>query len=89
MRIRIDYTTRYDYALPASHVVQLLRVQPRATENQHILSWRLDIDGEGSLRSGFDVHGNITHIFYAERGIDHLTLNVAGEVVTSESHGIV
>ncbi|HPU15785.1 MAG TPA: transglutaminase family protein, partial [Polymorphobacter sp.] len=89
MRIRIDYTTRYDYALPASHVVQLLRVQPRATEDQHILSWRLEVDADGSLRSGFDVYGNITHIFYAERALDALTLRVTGEVSTSESHGVV
>ena len=54
MRIRIDYTTRYDYALPASHVVQLLRVQPRATEDQHILSWRLEVDADGSLRGNTD-----------------------------------
>jgi len=89
MRIRIDYSTRYDYAMPASHVVQMLRVQPRATEDQHILSWRLDIDADGSLRSGFDVHGNIVHMFYAERAIERLTLQVTGEVVTTESHGIV
>ena len=89
MRIRIDYTTRYDYALPASHVVQLLRVQPRATEDQHILSWRLEVDADGSLRSGFDVYGNITHIFYAERALDSLTLRVTGEVSTFENHGVV
>jgi len=89
MRIRIDYQTRYDYALPATNVVQLLRVQPRATEDQHILTWRIEVDADGSLRTGFDVYGNVTHIFYAERGIDSLTLRVTGEVATQDSHGIV
>ena len=69
MRIRIDYTTRYDYELAASHVIQLLRVQPRATEDQHILSWRVEVDADGRLRSGFDVYGNVIHTFYAERAI--------------------
>jgi transglutaminase-like putative cysteine protease len=89
MRIRIDYTTRYDYELAASHVIQLLRVQPRATEDQHILSWRVEVDADGRLRSGFDVYGNVIHTFYAERAIAALTLRVTGEVSTSDSHGIV
>lgn len=89
MRIRIDYTTRYEYQAPAAHVIQLLRVQPRATEDQHILSWRVEVDADGSLRSGFDVYGNVVHTFYAERAIEALTLRVTGEVSTSERHGIV
>jgi transglutaminase-like putative cysteine protease len=89
MRIRVDYTTRYDYAQPASNVVQLLRVQPRATETQHILSWRLDVDADGALRSGTDVYGNITHTFYAERPLERLTLRVTGEVATTDNAGVI
>jgi transglutaminase-like putative cysteine protease len=89
MRIRVDYTTRYDYAQPASNVMQLLRVQPRATESQHILSWRVDVDADGALRPGLDVYGNVTHTFYAERALENLTLRVTGDVVTSDTAGVV
>jgi transglutaminase-like putative cysteine protease len=89
MRIRVEYTTIYDYATLASDVVQLLRVEPRETASQHIVHWRLDTDTDGHLRRGEDAFGNITHMFYADVPISRLTLHVSGEVDTEEAHGLV
>jgi len=89
VRIRIDYTTAYDYAEPAHGVVQLLRVQPRGGWDQHVGRWRVDVDAEGSLRAGTDVFGNATHLFTASSAIDRLTLTVTGEVDTDNAHGSV
>lgn len=89
MRIRVDYTTIYDYASLASDVVQLLRVEPRGTNAQHVLNWRLDTDTDGHLRRGEDAFGNITHVFYADAPISRLSLHVSGEVDTEETHGLV
>ena len=89
MRIKIDYTTAYEYSLPASNDVQLLRVQPHAHEDLHVLSWRVDVDADGSLRLATDVFGNLTHTFYAEHPITKLTLRVAGEVETVDTGGII
>lgn len=89
MRIRIDYTTAYDYSEAASSVVQLLRVQPRGGWDQHVARWRVDVDADGSLRAGADVFGNATHLFTAASPIRRLTLTVAGEVDTDEAHGSV
>jgi len=89
MRIRVDYTTIYDYASLASDVVQLLRVEPRETASQHIVNWRLDTDTDGHLRRGEDVFGNITHMFYADMPITRLSLHVSGEVDTEETHGLI
>ncbi len=89
MRIRIDYTTAYDYSAAASSVVQLLRVQPRGGWDQHVARWRVDVDADGSLRTGTDVFGNATHLFTAAAPIRRLTLTVAGEVDTEDAHGSV
>lgn len=89
MRIRIDYTTAYDYSQPASGVVQLLRVQPRSGWDQHVNRWRVDVDADGALRAGTDVFGNATHMFTAEAPISRLTLTVTGEVDTADAHGAV
>jgi len=89
MRIRVEYTTVYDYAALASDVVQLLRVEPRGTASQHVATWRLDTDTDGHLRRGEDVFGNFTHMFYADAPISRLSLHVSGEVDTEEAHGIV
>lgn len=89
MRIRIDYTTAYDYSQPASGVVQLLRVQPRDGWDQQVTRWRVDVDADGALRARTDVFGNATHMFTAEAPITRLTLTVTGEVNTVDAHGAV
>lgn len=89
MRIRVEYTTTYDYSSLASDVVQLLRIEPQPSASQHILHWRLDTDTDGHLRRGEDVFGNITHMFYADAPLRRLTLHVSGEVDTEETHGII
>lgn len=89
MRIRVDYSTTYDYALLASDVIQLLRMEPCGHHDQHIVNWRLDTDTDGHLRRGHDVFGNVTHMFYADAPIRRLALRVTGEVDTGESHGVL
>ncbi|MBB6226375.1 transglutaminase-like putative cysteine protease [Polymorphobacter multimanifer] len=89
MRIRVAYTTIYDYATLASDVVQLLRIEPHATAGQHVLHWRLDTDTDGHLRRTSDVYGNVAHMFYADAPLRRLTLHVSGEVDTDETHGLV
>ena len=89
MRIRIDYTTTYEYAQDARDVVQLLRVQPRSGQDQHVARWRIDVDADGALRPGTDPFGNWTHLFTADGPVRRLTLTCTGEVDTDEAHGAV
>ncbi len=89
MRIKVDYSTTYDYAALASDVVQLLRVEPCGHHDQHVVHWRLDTDTDGHLRRSHDVFGNVTHMFYADAPIRRLALHVTGEVDTSETHGVL
>ncbi len=89
MRIRVDYTTIYDYASAASDVLQLLRVEPGNTDDQHVVGWRIDTDADGHLRRGTDVFGNVTHMFYADGPVSRLSLHVAGEVDTDEVGGLI
>ncbi len=89
MRIKVDYSTTYDYSMLASDVVQMLRVEPCGHDDQHVVEWRLDTDTDGHLRRGTDAFGNITHMFYADAPIRRLALHVSGEVDTSETHGVL
>ena len=89
MRIRINYTTVYDYTQAARDVVQLLRVQPRSGTDQLVTRWRIDLDVDGALRPGTDPFGNWTHLFTADGPVERLTLTVTGEVETDDAHGAV
>ena len=83
MRIRVDYTTIYDYSAPATDVLQLLRVEPGSTDDQHVVNWRLDVGANGHLRRSIDVFGNVCHMFYADAPLTRLALHVVGDVDTS------
>jgi transglutaminase-like putative cysteine protease len=89
MRIRVDYTTIYEYARPASDVLQLLRVQPAGHQGQHVVHWRIDSDRDGHLKRSEDAFGNITHMFYPDGAVQRLVLHVTGEVDTVETHGVL
>ena len=89
MRIRVDYSTIYDYSSLATDVVQLLRVEPCAHDGQHVLHWRLDTDVDGHLRRSHDSFGNVTHMFYADAPLQRLALHVTGEVDTHDTGGLV
>ncbi len=89
MRIRVDYSTIYEYAQAASDVLQLLRVQPAGHDGQHVVHWRIDTEVDGHLRRGEDAFGNITHMFYPDGPVQRVALHVTGEVDTIESHGVL
>lgn len=89
MLLQIDHITRYRYSEPATGIVQKLRLTPRPTDGQQIVSWRIDTDADGRLMRSTDAYGNDCHIFYADRPVEELTLHVTGTVITSDMAGLV
>lgn len=89
MRIRVDYTTIYEYQSAASDVLQLLRLMPTSHAAQHVLHWRIDTDTDCHLRRSEDSFGNITHMLYPDGPIRRLQLHVSGEVDTIDTAGQV
>ena len=89
MRIRIDHTTRYDYARAARSIIQVLRLTPRSCEGQQVRDWRIETDVDTRLRRSEDAFGNIVHTLYTERPTDILTIRVSGEVSTVDTGGVL
>ena len=89
MRIRIAHATTYAYDRPPTGVTQLLRLTPRDHDGQHVLSWRIDLSEDCLLHQHEDAFGNIIHSFTAEGPFNQLTVEVAGEVDTQDTDGLV
>ena len=89
MRIRISHATSYAYDTPPTGVTQLLRLTPRDHDGQHMVSWRIDLSEDCLLHQHEDAFGNITHSFTAEGPFNKLTVEVAGEVDTQDTDGLV
>ena len=89
MRIRISHATTYAYDTPPTGVTQLLRLTPRDHDGQHVVSWRIDLSEDCLLHQHEDAFGNIIHSFTAEGPFNKLTVEVAGEVDTQDTDGLV
>ena len=89
MRIRISHTTTYAYDSPPTGVTQLLRLTPRDHDGQHVVAWRIDLSEDCLLHQHEDAFGNIVHSFTVEGPFNKLTVEVAGEVDTQDTNGLV
>ena len=88
MHIQIDNVLRFTWAEPASGVVAFLRLTPRQTDRQQTLNWRVDVDADGCLTVKGDAFGNLCHIFYADRPLSSVEIEVNGVVNTCPSSGV-
>jgi transglutaminase-like putative cysteine protease len=89
MRIRISHLTSYRYRMPATGVIQMLRLTPRDHDGQYVARWRIDVSTDCRLDRHEDAFGNITHAFTADGPLSELTILVEGEVETRDTQGIV
>ena len=89
MRLRISHRTSYRYQMPATGVIQMLRLTPRNHDGQHVARWRIDLSADCRLDQQEDAFGNITHTFTAEGPLHDLTVTAEGEVEMRDTKGVV
>ncbi|MDP5279029.1 transglutaminase family protein [Sphingomonas sp. DG1-23] len=89
MRIAIDHRTRYRFTEPQARIVQMLRLTPCDTRDQTVVSWMVGVDCDARLRDATDGFGNAVTMLYAEGPIEEIDITVTGEVLTTNSDGVV
>lgn len=89
MRLSVDHRTTYRFTAPQSRVVQLLRLTPDNTHDQTVAAWGIHLDCDARLREGRDGFGNRVTMLYAEGPLTTIEIALHGEVVTSDSGGVV
>lgn len=89
MRIRISHSIAYAYAEPVRQLRQVLRLTPRDHDGQHVMSWRIEPNVDGRLRSSQDPFGNLVHDFSAEGPIESYTIAINGMVETVDLAGVI
>jgi len=81
--------TTYRYGIPATSVIQILRLTPRNHDGQFVMNWRIDVSTDCRLDQHEDAFGNVSHAFTAEGPFNELKVLVEGEVETRDTQGIV
>lgn len=89
MRLNIRHHTAYRYEVPATRIVQAMRVWPRSNALQTVERWAVRVGGKLLKPRTEDGFGNAESTFSAEGPIEALEIEVAGTVRTHEAAGVL
>lgn len=89
MHLTVHHRTEYRFTEPQRRIMQLLRVTPPSFNGQQIIDWQINVECDVRLLPGRDGFGNETTMLYCDGPIDHMVLDVQGEVLTENRHGLV
>lgn len=89
MRLSISHTTRYVFAEPVMHALQRLRLTPKATQGQEILSWEMEYENARTELVYDDQHFNTVTLVSVEQGAREVVISCKGVVDTQDNAGII
>ena len=89
MRLTLTHSTRYRYETPPSHGLQRIRLTPRSSDSQRILSWNIAVRGATREAEYHDHYDNAVSLLNIEPDAKMLEIIVTGEVETTDTTGIV
>ncbi len=83
MRVSIVHETVYRYRSPATYSIQYLRLSPRSSRRQKVMSWKLD--APGAVRPWVDPFGNEAHVLVIDRPHEEIRVRARGQVEVQET----
>lgn len=89
MRLAVRHVTRYRFDPPLGSGLQRLRLTPKETHGQSILSWSMDLEG-GLVEASYEDHNNnpVTLISLLP-GASELVITCSGTVDTADRAGVL
>jgi transglutaminase-like putative cysteine protease len=80
MRLDVVHTTDYAYDCPVRASTQYLRVTPRDSGRQTVVSW--EIEAPGTPTRTTDGYGNVLHVLTLDKPVSEIRIRVSGTVET-------
>ena len=88
MRILVRHRTEYRYTQPLLQSVQYVCLTPRSGPSQTVDRWKVACHG-ADLTEWPDHYGNVCHTLVSERPMTSMVIEVAGDVRTVDTNGII
>ena len=89
MRLSIRHTTRYSFAEPVVHALQKLRLTPKETQGQKILSWDMEFENAAQEIEYDDQHFNTVTLIAVDPGVSEVVVSCRGMVDTEDNAGVI
>lgn len=89
MRLSIKHRTRYRFSEPVVHALQRLRLTPKATQGQEIVSWSMDYENANAQLEYDDEHFNRVVLLAVEQGAHEVSISCEGVIDTQDNAGVI
>lgn len=89
MRLLIRHVTTYDYGAPVGWGLAQLRLTPKASPTQRVLSWEVTAAGGRRELAFEDHHRNRVDLVSLDPGATRLVIEAGGEVEVDDAAGVV
>ena len=89
MRLLVRHTTHYTFSKPVAHGVQRLRLRPKSTNGQTVITWETALEGLTHEVEYEDQHHNHTLLVSVQPGVSEVSVACSGIVDTSENAGMI
>jgi transglutaminase-like putative cysteine protease len=89
MRLLVRHTTRYAFSEPVIHALQRLRLTPKATQGQSVLSWNMSYENAHPELEYDDQHFNTVTLIAVEPGASEVLITSNGIVETLDNAGVI
>jgi len=80
MRLDVVHTTQYTYDSPVRASTQYLRLTPRDSPRQTVVSWKIETPGTPTRTT--DGYGNVLHVLTLDKPVSEIRIRVRGTVET-------
>lgn len=88
MRLIISHMTEYSYDAPVEFALQRLRLTPKDSPGQKVLSWQTTVSGAGHEATYDDHFGNRVELVSITEGVETISVMAMGEVETEDRNGV-
>ena len=89
MRLSIRHRTRYTFDDPVVHALQRLRLTPKETQGQKIISWEMGYDNAHAELEYDDQHFNTCTLITVQPDTREVTVTCNGVVETTDNAGVI
>ena len=89
MRLSIRHTSRYRFDEPVIHALQRLRLTPKATQGQRIVSWTMNHENAALELEYEDQHHNTVSLLSVAEQAEEVAIECEGVVETNDSAGVI
>lgn len=89
MRLAIDHTTHYTFSGPVAQGMQRLRLTPKATSGQRVLSWTMHFTGARQQVEYDDENHNHVTLISFDPGVSEVSIRCEGVVDTNDVAGVM